>query len=456
MSTTTNEILTSIISNADSQSNISYDYIESVIGTPRTIAGQSPSAVPTYDNYIYQDSTGIIKSDSATQLFNTVYEARNYLDTWVKNHYKTTVTIPDVNGIDYAINIINIIAYNLSSSSVLIEFNNAEILEIICVNSTHATKHYEYLNKVYTGYTIYDSFTGTRHEVNPGESIQQAVQNASPGDLIVVNTGSYTESISLKNGVDIYFAENCILTANAGFGLFNDILGYSICNIYGFPDITVNNCLILGLYKDNSDVYLEINEADQYATTVGCFYQYCNTAYQSTIRVKGYFLNKHTGDYLGISDFDGYGNIFVDFDFIKIISAESNFIYGFSHNTGNIFISRNMYCSTGAYVTIESSNYYNPSIITLIFINSRFKNANAINGSIFLQFDPTTDDWQGQHKAYFHNCYMRQTGKCIDATYSITAYMYGNNISKTDKDNQVTLAGTGTLTVDSNLTISET
>lgn len=436
------------------QSSLSNSFIESSTGETSS-QGTSPEPEVIYDNYIYQDNLQILKSESGTINFNSIYEARHYLDLYIRDRYKTTATIPSINGIDYIINIKNILAYSLNSDRILIEFTDTSILEIICINTTHATKHYEYLNKLYTGYGIYESFSGTRIEVNPGESIQQAVQGAISGDMIIVNSGDYAGAISLKNGVDIYFKDGCTLTATAGYGLFNDYLGTAICNIYGFPDITVTDCLMIGLYKNNSDIYLEVNEARQTAYGVGCFYQYCDTAYKSTIRVKGYSLNKYTGVALGISDFDGYGNIFGDYDFIKIISPYTNLIYGFTHNTGNIFIVRNMYSAMGAFITIESSNYYDSSLVTFIFTNCRFKNTYNSAGTIFIQFDPTADFWQGQHKTYLHNCYMSQSGNCIDASYAITAYLYGVNISKTDKDVQVTLAGTGTLTVDTNLTISE-
>lgn len=456
MSTTTNEILTSEISNTENQSSISNAYIESVIGTPRTTAGNSPPIETVYDNYIYQDSTDILRSESATLGFNSVYEARAYLDKYIKDHFKTTATIPDVNGVNYIVNIANVLAYNLVSDTIEIEFDNTDILTITCLNSTHASLHYTYLNHLYTGYNIYDTFTGTRIEVNEGESIMQAVQGATAGDLVIVNTGTYTESIKLKNGVDIYFMENCVLKyLSASDGIFNDRLGFVVCNIYGFPDITAVNCLIVGLWNNNSSIYLEANEINQSSTSAGCFYQYCDTTFTSKIKVKGFSLNKLTGSALGISDFDGYGNIFCDYDFIKMAGVQCNLSYGFSHDTGNYLIFRNMYSQTGAYVTIEGSNFYQPSIMNHIFVNCRFRNTNAGAGSIFLQYDPITDGWAGQHKAYFYSCYFQQTGKCIDATYSITSYMYGSNYSSIDKDSQVTLAGTGTLTIDSNLTISE-
>ncbi|MBK9404773.1 MAG: hypothetical protein IPN57_09605 [Ignavibacteria bacterium] len=325
MNIVSNEILTSVISNSDTQSSISNAFIESVIGTPRTTAGNSPPIETVYDNYIYQDSTDILRSESATLGFNSVYEARAYLDKYIKDHFKTTATIPDVNGVNYIVNIANVLAYNLVSDTIEIEFDNTDILTITCLDSTHAGLHYTYLNHLYTGYNIYDTFTGTRIEVNEGESIMQAVQGATAGDLVIVNTGTYTESIKLKNGVDIYFMENCVLKyLSASDGIFNDRLGFVVCNIYGFPDITAVNCLIVGLWNNNSSIYLEANEINQSSTSVGCFYQYTDTGFNSTIRVKGFVINKLTAGALGISDFDGNGNVICDYDFIKM-TCPSNF-----------------------------------------------------------------------------------------------------------------------------------
>jgi parallel beta-helix repeat protein len=80
--------------------------------------------------------------------------------------------------------------------------------------------------------------SATLYYVNPGESIQAAVDNASDGDTIVVRDGSYTENIVVNKRLTIR-SENgsaTVQAANTSDHVFNVISDY--VNISGF---TVKN-----------------------------------------------------------------------------------------------------------------------------------------------------------------------------------------------------------------------
>jgi hypothetical protein len=79
----------------------------------------------------------------------------------------------------------------------------------------------------------------------PFLTIASALTTAVSGDLIVLNPGTYNESITLKDGVDFYAYPDVVLTnVNANSGTITDN-GVSVtCSIFGYMSINVNNTTI--------------------------------------------------------------------------------------------------------------------------------------------------------------------------------------------------------------------
>ena len=51
--------------------------------------------------------------------------------------------------------------------------------------------------------------------VNPGDSIQAAIDAANPGDTIVINAGAYTESLTLSKPVSLTGVNSATVVINA-------------------------------------------------------------------------------------------------------------------------------------------------------------------------------------------------------------------------------------------------
>lgn len=412
----------------------------------------SPAIYVNNDTLLYATVT----DKRITFVYNGYTEDYNFLTTdtytlvltdYLFSNYKRTVSIPDLTEGIYIFNVKSITNYSVSTANITVEAGDT--ITITCIDAEQAEKHFSYLDNIYTGYNIYDTFSGTKIYVSEGESIHNAVHNASSGDMVVVNAGNYEGNIRLKNGVDLFFMDNVTLQSsdNLQNGLFTDASGHVICNIYGFPNINLTDTVCLSLYGNNSSVYFEVTDITQSSETT-CLFQSSQLGTLSKLQVKGRTLTRTVGGALGISDYDGMGAIQLDYDIANVSGVRSNLLYGFNDPQSfatNILILRNMQTSTDEIKTIETSNLYYGSLVTHIFINCRYGNTNSNPESDFLFYSSVNGT--EPHKAYFYNCYFKQNGKPIDTQYAITSYFYNTNYSNTEKSSLVTLAGTGNLTI---------
>ena len=412
----------------------------------------SPAIYVNTNTLLYSTSTDkqitfVYADNSEVYKFLTLDTYTSAMADYLTGNYKQTVSIPDLTGNVYIFNVNNVTHYSVSTANLTVEAGNT--ITIACINAEQAQEHYSYLDNINTGYNIYDTFPGTRVYVSEGESIHDAVQNASSGDMVIVNTGNYTGNIRLKNGVDLFFMDNVTLQSSSNIqnGIFTDAGGQVVCNIYGFPNINLTDTICLSLFGNNSNVYFEVKDIVQ-ASATACLFQSSQPGTLSKLQVKGRSLTRTVGGALGISDYDGAGNIQLDYDFANVSGEQSNLLYGFNDPESfatNIYILRNMQTSTDELKTIETTNLYAGSFVTHIFINTRFKNTNSSAESDFLYY--SSANATEPHKAYFFNCFCVQNGKPIDAEYTITSYIYNANYSNTDKGSLVTLSGTGDLTI---------
>ena len=115
-----------------------------------------------------------------------------------------------------------------------------------------------------------DAVLATTYYVNPGESIQSAIDSASYGDTVEVAAGTYVENITLKNGVALVGAGAASTTIDgaangtvvgcsisdpntvlSGFTIINgggDIFGGGMYNVHASP--TIRDCVFSGNSAD--------------------------------------------------------------------------------------------------------------------------------------------------------------------------------------------------------------
>ena len=113
--------------------------------------------------------------------------------------------------------------------------------------------------------------SGTTHYVNPGESIQAAVDAADPGDTIIVRDGIYSENINVDEQLTIQSengSENCIIqAANSNYPVFAitadcvNIKGFTVEGATGSTGIrlsTVDHCTITNIITLNNTVGIQL------------------------------------------------------------------------------------------------------------------------------------------------------------------------------------------------------
>ncbi len=82
--------------------------------------------------------------------------------------------------------------------------------------------------------------------------IQDAINKASSGNLIVVYPGTYNEQITLKAGVDFHFIGNVIISSDSSQGTVIDNNIQIVSNWSGTPVITNSNGLNKRIVLQNS------------------------------------------------------------------------------------------------------------------------------------------------------------------------------------------------------------
>lgn len=128
--------------------------------------------------------------------------------------YKDTVTIGDLSGRSYYVNVTNVTSKSQSGSGITINFANASI-EITRPDEASAVHEYEYLSDVYDARRFLATFAGTTITVDDSggadyTTIVAANAVVTTGQCLRVKAGTYAETFTLKDGVTYYFEPNAI------------------------------------------------------------------------------------------------------------------------------------------------------------------------------------------------------------------------------------------------------
>lgn len=124
-----------------------------------------------------------------------------------KENWKKYISIPDVNGVLYYINLANITRYSVNGDTITFDETS-----IVC-ESGWAAKHFEYLDECYKNYHFLSTFTGEFLHVGVGReynTIASAVAAAVPGQAVWVHDGPYDEAVKIKDGIIVYYDEDVL------------------------------------------------------------------------------------------------------------------------------------------------------------------------------------------------------------------------------------------------------
>lgn len=166
--------------------------------------------------YVRNDILVFKKSDGTQQ---TAEFASNYLALLSGREYfnlnwRNLVTVLDTDtSRSYYINVAKITSHSASSDTLTVSTANYT-LSITCPDSAGATWDAQYITDVKAAYRFLTDFAGTFRTVGVGKdyaTIALANAAASSGECVRIYSGTYSENLTLKNGVYYYFEDGAIL-----------------------------------------------------------------------------------------------------------------------------------------------------------------------------------------------------------------------------------------------------
>jgi hypothetical protein len=93
----------------------------------------------------------------------------------------------------------------------------------------------------------------TNNPTKPYSTYLQASSVATSGDLIILRPGTYSENITLKDGVDVYCYEN----VNISGRITDGGLGVT-CKFLGYATLTTNNTILITNSVSTSNIHIEV------------------------------------------------------------------------------------------------------------------------------------------------------------------------------------------------------
>ena len=438
MNIVSNEILSATIEQATTESSIANTIIQSTWDRPTQTA-------INLDSYVYQDKLNFVYSESENITYDSITECREALDRYFAFYFRQLATIPDVNlGINYVINLSKVINYYVQSSNLIIELSNGTI-PIACLNVTHATNHLNYLDFAVKNNNFEIASAGKTIlyvDEDNYSTLTSALAVATAGDMIVVDK-MLSERVLLKDGVDIWFnsgAGNIYPLVSQEWLFYTNSIGINF-NIYGhgvFENTTLTGVTGTLFHIDNDSVVNIGFESMATGVSCACVYAYGLTG-GTILRCKGHTM---TGRPL---DTDGETYL-LDADAVNMMSGADTVLYP-DNPLDTYFYIRNA-------LMTNDSDYFGTLYLQSNFGNSydvNLINARAENyGSSYSIQSPGDET----HTVRLFNTYLKADTQPIHAQYETTNLIsYGDtNILNVEDYSDVNL--TGTIIIDSNLTIA--
>jgi hypothetical protein len=127
-----------------------------------------------------------------------------------------------------------------------------------------ANANSNYNNTVFVDASFGNDLTGTRERFDlPFLTISAAMTAAGIGDTVYIRTGSYTDTIVLRNGINVYADNGAILT-----GAITDNGLTVSCAVRGHLQIGSSNPNIIDITGTNSNVSIECEEISTIDTSI--------------------------------------------------------------------------------------------------------------------------------------------------------------------------------------------
>lgn len=380
---------------------------------------------------------------------------------WKITHFKNA-TIPSNSSSVFNINVSKLKSHTVATATITLNFFEYSV-SLVCVNAAEATLHNNYLANIFYSVNIEKNWVGkTFFRVNPNytnditnrlyNTIQAAINAASSGNVVIVETGVYEEFIILKNGVDLFFEEGAKHYVPSSGDSINDSNGAVTCKILGkgkfFNLYTGNKVLNV---NNISTIFFEFDTIEKYGNnTLGAAYGFGIYANKGTVYIKGNEI-KGTGDTGRCTDYDGTV-ITADIDVLNLLSE--NDVIAFPANDAFAdanLIYRNAYCQTlnnnasGGYGMF----YFDSSgaAYTIILMNLRIKNFGSCDLFYFYNTHTAIRLW---------NVFSEGIESTVYSMYGYdpeTVTFYTNCYSTKGVNANITTAGIGAYSIDSSYRI---
>lgn len=355
--------------------------------------------------YWYQSGNSICFYTSTKNLIVVTLqnseEVRNTFLVVMNEMFKYTASIASSNSIVYNLNCKKIISHSVSTTTITVNFNTAS-LAIVCVSSSHATYHNNYLtNVVYHANIALNLIGKTIYRVNPEyiddpvnrlyNDIQSAITAASSGNIVIIEkSDTHYEgfNILLKNGVNILIEEGAVIENSSsvvGGSIFTDNGANVTCKILGNGVFVCNTIVCLEL-SGNSTIYFE--------------YDSINVNFDALLGISAAGFNSTSGtanltckglnfvDTEGTRYFDSDGDLTLFDSDVLYCSILGELFYP-DNNTDTVFMIRNGFYKGGEFLFHSTTGLYDIS-----FINTRLKSIGNLEAIInFTDRDHTLRLW---------------------------------------------------------------